>query len=314
MINAKAIMSIGAIALVTLFSMQSARADSWKIPVFKTYAAGSTVSLSDLVLKHTGQRHLRRYQLQNVVLQVKIEPAKREGRIALVNNGQQSAARTVSGFHGKTEFSAREPHTFERLILHAVQDKRKAQNSRQARKRRQEWALYVGDLPVHIGAIVINASKFVAKDWCLEHSHRSPSAGVITQGPKCAAEGTPITISLGDDTGYRDQKLRITSKRGETCMSHSRQAARAQVIDSGWVCSSAGTPSAWIALGDDTGFKEQRLRIVSTNRRQQLCLRFNNGHGWSNKVCSKDDVPSKYLGIGDDTGYRTQTLELSVSR
>ena len=72
-----------ATAFVFVFSTASAQTESWNIDVFKTYPAGSTAPVSDLLADHIGKREIRRYQLQAVAVQVKLIPTEREGRIAL---------------------------------------------------------------------------------------------------------------------------------------------------------------------------------------------------------------------------------------
>jgi hypothetical protein len=98
---------------------------------------------------------------------------------------------------------------------------------------------------------------------CLRFSHRSPQTGVHDSGWVCSSHGRESGwIFLGDDTGYFDQKLMIRAEGPEAyCIRQRRHSPNSGKIDTGWACSRDGRPSQWIPLGDDSGFRDQQLKI-----------------------------------------------------
>ncbi len=83
------------------------------------------------------------------------------------------------------------------------------------------------------------------------------------------------------------------------------------------ICTEPGQESDWLWIGDDTGYRNQNLRVTAYGR-GEVCLRFTavNGRGklldrgW---VCSSNGAPSNQLWIGDDTGYRKQNLRIRTN-
>jgi hypothetical protein len=78
----------------------------------------------------------------------------------------------------------------------------------------------------------------------------------------CSTNGQESNwLWLGDDTGWSDQQLQILSTSNETaCFRYSSQGSRG-LYSTGLICSSNNQPSNWAWIGDDTGYRAQRLQI-----------------------------------------------------
>lgn len=156
----------------------------------------------------------------------------------------------------------------------------------------------------------------VRTEVCLSQSDVNIHGTLNDKGWHCTNFDTESRwLPLGDDTGYRDQRLSIRTSKGRACFQHQRVGG-AGLVDSGWVCASADRPSDKHLVGDDTGYRDQKLRIRWAGP-GQLCARFFHrspvyGPQETGFVCSSDNSPSAWLGLGDDTGYKDQRLQLVV--
>ena len=82
---------------------------------------------------------------------------------------------------------------------------------------------------------------------------------------ECSNSGDVKTIYLGDDTGWKEQKLNFSihsSKNNyEICLQHRRKSgSTGNKIDTGWKCNGKNSTNT-IYLGDDTGWRNQLLRF-----------------------------------------------------
>lgn len=133
---------------------------------------------------------------------------------------------------------------------------------------------------------------------------------------------TTFTLSDGSSRTLRVSKtpepssLPITMPvASNICFRHTMYGSRG-LVDSEWVCAEDETTSRSIWLGDDTGYRNQGLEILSRGGDTEVCFRHKKrgvrGLIDSNLVCSKDNTPSQRYVIGDDTGYRDQSIELVI--
>jgi len=152
------------------------------------------------------------------------------------------------------------------------------------------------------------------EEICLEFRARGRR---LVEKKTCALKGRISPwMWIGDDSGYRDQHLRITVWGGaEVCLRYSAVGSGRRTLDQGWACSSNGIPSQELFLGDDSGYKKQELAI-RTNATNSVCLDFSNQgrHGvrQSGQDCSSFGRPSRGIWLGDDSGYRNQQLRVSI--
>lgn len=157
--------------------------------------------------------------------------------------------------------------------------------------------------PQHITSVCL---EFTAKG-----NHRS------VEKRTCAAPGQESDwLWIGDDSGYRNQNLRVTAYgRGEVCLQFTAVNSRGKIHDRGWVCSANGTPSNQLWIGDDTGYRKQNLRIRSDSD-SAICLdsirkgrRGEQRTGW---VCTSSNSPSNDNYLGDDSGYNNQRIKIRL--
>ncbi len=132
----------------------------------------------------------------------------------------------------------------------------------------------------------------------------------------CSSNFESGWIWVGDDSGYRNQNLYITAKGGaEVCIRFSAVRNRQQNRD--WVCSSDGFESRGVWIGDDSGYKQQKIQIV-TSGPDKVCLRHTKkgrrGTVESDWACSSDGFESPWLDLGDDSGYRKQSLKILLKK
>lgn len=102
---------------------------------------------------------------------------------------------------------------------------------------------------------------------CLRYTAVNRRGKLHDRGWVCSSKGVPSDqLWIGDDTGYRRQNLRIrTNSNAAICLDSIRRGRRGEQR-TGWVCSSSNNPSDDNYLGDDTGYKNQRLKIrLSSN-------------------------------------------------
>ncbi|NES24797.1 MAG: hypothetical protein F6K41_39295 [Symploca sp. SIO3E6] len=105
---------------------------------------------------------------------------------------------------------------------------------------------------------------------CFEHTRVSPASGLL-RNSKCSRSSNDIqSVSLGDDTGWKEQKLSFTiytpRENYEICLQHRRRSgSTGKVINTGWKCASEWDRET-IYLGDDTGWRDQNLRFTIRNR------------------------------------------------
>jgi hypothetical protein len=121
---------------------------------------------------------------------------------------------------------------------------------------------------------------------------------------------------VGDDSGYRRQQLRVKSSgTDEVCIRHSA-VGRSGLRESEWACSQNDVPSDWIGLGDDSGYRHQKL-AVRTVGHTEVCIRFTKtgrrGPTETEWSCSRDGLESEWIPLSDDTGYRDQKLQIRVA-
>lgn len=97
---------------------------------------------------------------------------------------------------------------------------------------------------------------------CMRFKARG-SAGWTETPWRCSENGhLSPWIPLGDDTGWRDQHLQILSSSPEpACFRHTR-AGSSGISETGLVCSSNDDPSPWTWIGDDTGYRGQRISVM----------------------------------------------------
>jgi hypothetical protein len=97
---------------------------------------------------------------------------------------------------------------------------------------------------------------------CLRFTAINSRGRVHDRGWVCSSDGRPSRqLWIGDDTGYRNQNLSIrTDSETAVCVDSTRKGLRGKQR-SGWVCSSNLEPSGDNYLGDDTGYRDQRLKI-----------------------------------------------------
>nr|CAJ31147.1 hypothetical protein 42c90036 [uncultured sulfate-reducing bacterium] len=95
---------------------------------------------------------------------------------------------------------------------------------------------------------------------CFQHSCIGKKGGLTEW--TCSSDGRESEwVWVGDDSGYRDQKLRIMSEgEYEVCIKHTRVGRRG-LLDSGWVCSANGYESDWVTLSADQGYRKQQLKL-----------------------------------------------------
>ncbi|WP_341214105.1 hypothetical protein [uncultured Limimaricola sp.] len=142
------------------------------------------------------------------------------------------------------------------------------------------------------------------------------AAGPTEQPEICASESFSSNwMFIGDDTGYKNKMLKISSVESRTCFQHQRRAANGTILDTEWVCSASDQASPYVPIGDDTGYRDQKLR-VRWDGKGTLCIdhtRRSPTHGPSeSSACSNRDEASQWINLGDDTGYRDQRLRVSI--
>jgi hypothetical protein len=98
--------------------------------------------------------------------------------------------------------------------------------------------------------------------------HARGSSGWVETPWQCSVDGhLSPWIQLGDDTGWRDQALQIVSSSNEpACFRHTRAGSNG-ISSTGLVCSSNNQPSGWAWIGDDTGYRGQRISVVADTLR-----------------------------------------------
>lgn len=97
---------------------------------------------------------------------------------------------------------------------------------------------------------------------CLRYDAVGFARRSLDQGWVCSSHGIPSKeLFLGDDTGYKKQTLTVrTNTSNSVCLEFSSRG-RKGVRQSGMDCSSFGQPGRGVYLGDDSGYRNQELRI-----------------------------------------------------
>lgn len=153
---------------------------------------------------------------------------------------------------------------------------------------------------------------------CLSHT-RQGTKTFHASGWVCQQQGAGLSkaISLGDDTGWKGQTLAVQTigpMAPEVCIRYTATHPDGQVLDSSWTCSKGGLASEQIFLGDDNGWRDQKLWIRATAP-LKMCVefqRFSPKHGLKlvPSTCSSNNDNNIYLG--DDTGWKAQQLRFSI--
>lgn len=125
------------------------------------------------------------------------------------------------------------------------------------------------------------------------------------------------SLWIGDDSGYRHQQLQIrTSGPDSVCLRHSCVGGRG-VRESDWLCSQDGQESDWLWIGDDSGYRQQKLQVV-TGGSDALCIRYSRvgrrGSEDSDWACSRDGEESPWVMLGNDSGYQNQRLGIKLTK
>lgn len=156
---------------------------------------------------------------------------------------------------------------------------------------------------------------------CIMYEATEVFGGLHRQGPVCSEneqESEPLHVA--DDTGWLDQHLALMYEGpGKVCMKFEAPTNPwwpDRSIQTDWVCSEGGVWSEWITLGDDSGWRDQTLSILSSSN-GTACFRhqrYSPSHGPSETglVCSDNSNPNS-AWIGDDTGYRRQRLSVLLT-
>jgi hypothetical protein len=76
--------------------------------------------------------------------------------------------------------------------------------------------------------------------------------------------------------------------------------------------------AAMLQVGDDTGWRNQSLQILSDGGAERACFRHTRFSPSSGQFvntglrCSENGQPSGYFGVGDDTGWIDQRLSVQL--
>lgn len=159
---------------------------------------------------------------------------------------------------------------------------------------------------------------------CMRHTRISGSSGnVVDTGWVCAREADfSEWIGLGDDTGWKDQELAFRTIGGvKVCLFHSRVSGSTGGRIEESKCSESYNKIERVNLGDDTGWKNQRLgfTVYSPEKNYEICLQHRRRSGSSGNVINTGWVCSheKYINdiyLGDDTGWRDQILRFKINK
>lgn len=96
---------------------------------------------------------------------------------------------------------------------------------------------------------------------CMRHVALG-SGGSREEPFSCASEAAPSDwLFMNDDTGWKNQRLRILSDGGRACFQHQRWSPGGGLADTEWVCSARGDASPYVEIGDDSGYRDQKLRV-----------------------------------------------------
>jgi hypothetical protein len=174
---------------------------------------------------------------------------------------------------------------------------------------------------ISLGLLVAPSARAAVQGrLCLNSTIYNLYGNWYQSGDACTAGGLDSKgVWLGDDTGYREQELNFVffNPNGTmVCINHKALGTRGW-NESGWQCSSNGAIRT-IHLGDDTGWKDQQLRIY-TDGPEEVCLHHSRRSNSTNKVvetslCSSNSKSSQWTVIGDDTGWLDQTLWADIHR
>src|SRR6266540_2928682 len=146
--------------------------------------------------------------------------------------------------------------------------------------------------------LILFTTPALAARLCFYHERTSETTGIFRQGPVCSENRHASNeLNLGDDTGWRNQRLAFSYQgAGRVCIRF-RARGSAGWTETPWRCSQDGQMSPWLQLGDDTGWRDQHLQILSSSS-EPVCFHHSrtgsSGRSRTGYVCSANNQPSRW--------------------